>query len=70
MLGFRGASRYIAETFRDCFPNLNVAAMKPSVREMGLTNVQLMVPSSAPWAKVRRRRTAGRARPQGKTRMS
>ncbi|HMV19739.1 MAG TPA: phosphoenolpyruvate synthase [Rhodocyclaceae bacterium] len=43
MLGFRGASRYIAETFRDCF-ELECRAMKRVREEMGLTNVQLMVP--------------------------
>ncbi|MBS1188745.1 MAG: phosphoenolpyruvate synthase [Rhodocyclaceae bacterium] len=43
MLGFRGASRYIASTFRDCF-ELECRAMKKVRDEMGLTNVQLMVP--------------------------
>ena len=43
MLGFRGASRYIAETFRDCF-EMECRAMKRVREEMGLTNVQLMVP--------------------------
>ncbi|HNN08908.1 MAG TPA: phosphoenolpyruvate synthase [Azospira sp.] len=43
MLGFRGASRYIAQTFRDCF-ELECRAMKKVRDEMGLTNVQLMVP--------------------------
>ena len=43
MLGFRGASRYIASTFRDCFA-LECLAMKKVREEMGLTNVQLMVP--------------------------
>ena len=43
MLGFRGASRYIASTFRDCF-ELECVAMKKVREEMGLTNVQLMVP--------------------------
>ncbi len=43
MLGFRGASRYIASTFRDCF-ELECRAMKKVREEMGLTNVQLMVP--------------------------
>ena len=43
MLGFRGASRYIAPTFRDCFA-LECRAMKKVREEMGLTNVQLMVP--------------------------
>ena len=43
MLGFRGASRYIADTFRDCF-EMECRAMKRVREEMGLTNVQLMVP--------------------------
>ncbi len=43
MLGFRGASRYIAHTFQDCF-EMECRAMKKVREEMGLTNVQLMVP--------------------------
>lgn len=43
MLGFRGASRYIASTFRDCF-EMECEAMRKVRNEMGLTNVQLMVP--------------------------
>jgi len=43
MLGFRGASRYIASTFRDCF-EMECRAMKKVREEMGLTNVELMVP--------------------------
>ncbi len=43
MLGFRGASRYIAPEFHDCFA-LECAAMKRVRNEMGLTNVELMVP--------------------------
>ena len=43
MLGFRGASRYIAQTFRDCF-KLECEAMKFVRDTMGLTNVELMVP--------------------------
>jgi pyruvate,water dikinase len=43
MLGFRGASRYIAQSFRDCF-KLECEAMKFVRDEMGLTNVELMVP--------------------------
>ena len=43
MLGFRGASRYIAANFRDCF-ELECAAMKKVRDELGLTNVELMVP--------------------------
>ena len=43
MLGFRGASRYIASSFRDCF-KLECEAMKMVRDSMGLTNVELMVP--------------------------
>jgi pyruvate,water dikinase len=43
MLGFRGASRYIAPTFRDCF-DLECEAMRKVRDTMGLTNVELMVP--------------------------
>jgi pyruvate,water dikinase len=43
MLGFRGASRYIAQSFRDCF-EMECRAMKYVREAMGLTNVQLMVP--------------------------
>ena len=43
MIGFRGASRYVSESFRDCF-ELECRAMKTVRDEMGLTNVQLMIP--------------------------
>ena len=43
MLGFRGASRYVASSFRACF-ELECRAMKRVRNDMGLTNVQLMVP--------------------------
>jgi pyruvate, water dikinase len=43
MLGFRGASRYIAESFRDCF-ELECRAMKKVRETMGLTNVEIMIP--------------------------
>ena len=43
MLGFRGASRYIASSFRDCF-ELECRALKKVRDEMGLTNVEIMVP--------------------------
>jgi pyruvate, water dikinase len=43
MLGFRGASRYIAHSFRECF-KLECEAMKYVRDTMGLTNVELMVP--------------------------
>jgi len=43
MLGFRGASRYVAQSFRDCF-ELECRAMKKVRDELGLTNVEIMVP--------------------------
>ena len=43
MLGFRGASRYIADSFRRSF-ELECRAMKKVRDEMGLTNIELMVP--------------------------
>lgn len=43
MLGFRGAARYIADSFRECF-RMEAAALKRVREEMGLTNVQIMVP--------------------------
>ncbi|MBK0000614.1 phosphoenolpyruvate synthase [Erwinia sp. S38] len=43
MLGFRGAGRYVADNFRDCFA-LECAAVKRVRNEMGLTNVEIMVP--------------------------
>ncbi|MBI4995476.1 MAG: phosphoenolpyruvate synthase, partial [Rhodocyclales bacterium] len=43
MLGFRGASRYIAKSFQDCF-ELECRAMKKVRNELGLTNVELMIP--------------------------
>ncbi len=43
MLGFRGASRYISENFRDCF-ELECRALKRVREDMGLANVEIMVP--------------------------
>lgn len=43
MLGFRGASRYIATEFRDCF-ELECRALRRVRNEMGLDNVQVMIP--------------------------
>ena len=43
MLGFRGASRYISESFRDCFA-LECEAIKRVRNDMGLTNVEIMIP--------------------------
>ena len=43
MLGFRGASRYVYESFRPCF-EFECRALKKVRDEMGLTNVAIMVP--------------------------
>jgi pyruvate, water dikinase len=43
MLGFRGAMRYVDASFRPCF-ELECRALKFVREEMGLTNVQVMVP--------------------------
>ncbi|WP_074013546.1 phosphoenolpyruvate synthase [Candidatus Sodalis sp. SoCistrobi] len=43
MLGFRGARRYVADSFRDCFA-LECEAVKRVRNDMGLTNVEIMVP--------------------------
>ena len=43
MLGFRGASRYVAPSFRTCF-ELECKALRIVRDEMGLTNVEIMVP--------------------------
>jgi pyruvate,water dikinase len=43
MIGFRGASRYISDDFRECF-ELECKAMKRVRDEMGFTNVELMIP--------------------------
>ena len=43
MLGFRGASRYVAESFRRCF-DMECQAMRRVRNEIGLTNVEIMVP--------------------------
>ena len=43
MLGFRGAARYVDEGFRPCF-ELECRAIRRVREQMGLTNVQIMVP--------------------------
>lgn len=43
MLGFRGAGRYVSDSFRDCFA-LECEAVKRVRNEMGLTNVEIMIP--------------------------
>jgi len=43
MLGFRGAARYISDAFRPCF-ELECRALKRVREEMGLDNIEIMVP--------------------------
>jgi pyruvate,water dikinase len=43
MLGFRGASRYISEDFAEAFA-MECEAMKRVRNDMGLTNVEIMIP--------------------------
>ncbi|MCP4075573.1 MAG: phosphoenolpyruvate synthase [Gammaproteobacteria bacterium] len=43
MIGYRGASRYISEEFRDCFA-LECKAIKRVRLDMGIQNVEIMIP--------------------------
>jgi pyruvate,water dikinase len=43
MIGFRGAARYMAEDFKECF-EMECQAMKKVRDVIGLTNVELMIP--------------------------
>jgi pyruvate,water dikinase len=43
MLGFRGASRYISKSFRPCF-EMECEALRRVRNDMGLSNVEIMVP--------------------------
>ena len=43
MIGFRGAGRYVADSFKRCF-ELECRALKKVRNDMGLKNVQLMIP--------------------------
>jgi pyruvate,water dikinase len=43
MLGFRGAGRYVSESFRPCF-ELECRALLKVRNDMGLRNVQIMIP--------------------------
>ncbi len=43
MLGFRGAARYVSDSFRPCF-ELECRALRRVRNDMGLTNVQVMIP--------------------------
>ncbi len=52
MLGFRGAARYVAASFRACF-ELECRALATVRGDMGLTNIEVMVPFT---------RTVGEAR--------
>ncbi|MGI9249423.1 MAG: phosphoenolpyruvate synthase [Woeseiaceae bacterium] len=43
MLGFRGAARYVADSFKPCF-ELECRALRRVRNDMGLSNVQVMIP--------------------------
>jgi len=43
MIGFRGAGRYVAESFKPCF-ELECAAIRKVRNDMGLRNVEVMIP--------------------------
>jgi pyruvate,water dikinase len=43
MIGFRGAARYISDSFRECF-ELECQALRKVRNEMGLSNIEVMVP--------------------------
>ena len=43
MIGFRGASRYLSDSFADCF-ELECQALREVREEMGLSNVEIMIP--------------------------
>ena len=43
MIGFRGASRYVSDSFRQCF-ELECEALKRVREDMGFTNVEVMIP--------------------------
>ena len=43
MIGFRGASRYISDSFRPCF-DLECQALRKVRNELGFSNVEIMVP--------------------------
>ena len=53
MIGFRGASRYHSKAFADCFA-LECAAMKKVREDMGLTNLELMIPFARTVDEVRK----------------
>jgi len=53
MLGFRGAARYIAESFAECF-RMECRALKRVREVMGLTNVEIMVPFVRTLAEAKR----------------
>jgi pyruvate,water dikinase len=43
MIGYRGAARYISSSFRECFA-LECKALRKAREEMGLENIQIMIP--------------------------
>jgi pyruvate,water dikinase len=66
MLGFRGAARYISADFGEAFA-MECEAMRRVRSDMGLTNVQVMVPFVRTLAPGRAcDQVAGRARPEAR----
>ena len=53
MIGFRGASRYHSKEFADCFA-LECTAMKQVREDMGLDNLELMIPFARTVGEVRK----------------
>ena len=53
MIGLRGASRYYSENFAECFA-LECAAMKKVREDMGLDNLELMIPFARTVEEVKR----------------
>ncbi|MGB1008352.1 MAG: phosphoenolpyruvate synthase, partial [Thiolinea sp.] len=43
MIGYRGVSRYLSESFRSCF-ELECQALRKVRNDMGLTNIEIMIP--------------------------
>ncbi|XNM70771.1 PEP-utilizing enzyme [Escherichia coli] len=69
MLGFRGAGRYVSDSFRDCFA-LECDAVKRVRNDMGLTNVEIMVRSCVPSSRQKRWWTNWRVRGSNVVRMA
>lgn len=53
MLGFRGAARYLAKSFGECF-EMECKSLKRVREEMGLSNVEIMIPFVRTLSEARR----------------